>query len=293
MKIIYKNQVIFKVIYFMLIAFTGAALSSFRRGGIFPLLTLAALLLYVLLSLRKEAGRWLAQRRPFPPEWREILAQYSSFYNALDEEGQKRFEGDIAIFLRENRIRGIRGEEADLLSRILVAAGVATILHGRSDWEPPFYDGVVVYPGETFDPEFNLYKGQIAGMAGERRPLLVTREILEKSFKDARDGYNSLIHEIAHYFDFENPQVSGVPLIGTDFQTARKWIRVTEEEREKVNRGKSFLRSYAGSNEAEFFAVATELFFERPDIMASENRELYNLLRDFYNMDTLKLLKKK
>ncbi|MEN8222812.1 MAG: zinc-dependent peptidase [Acidobacteriota bacterium] len=292
MKIAYKNELIFKLVYFILITLTGLFLSIYSSGSVIPVLSVLVLLLYTILALKKEFRRLRIVKRTFPTEWRDILVKYSKFYNYLDTGGKEKFEKDIMIFLNENSIRGIRGEEPDLTSRVLVAAGVATILHGRSDWEPPFYDGVVVYPGETFDPEYNLYKGQIAGMAGERRPMLVTKEILEKSFMDPDDGYNSLIHEISHYFDFENPQLSGVPLIGTDINKTEKWISVMEKEREKVNRGESFLRHYAGSNEAEFFAVATEFFFERPDIMADKNPELYFLLKDFYNLDMLELFNK-
>ncbi len=293
MKIAYKNELIFKVIYFLLIALTGLFLSLYSSGIAIPVLSVFVLLLYTILALKKEFRRLLIVKKVFPVEWREIIARFSKFYNFLDADGKIRFERDIVIFLNENSIRGIRGEEPDLTSKILVAVGVATILHGRNDWEPPFCDGVVIYPGETFDPEYNLYKGQIAGMAGERRPMLITKEILEKSFTDPDDGYNSLIHEIAHYFDFENPQVSGVPIIGTDISKTEKWIGIMEQERDKVNKGESFLRPYAGSNEAEFFAVATECFFECPDVMANENIELYNLLKNFYNLDLLALFRKK
>ncbi len=289
MKIAYKNELIFKLVYFILITLTGLFLSLYTDGSIFPFLTFFILFVYTITALKKEFRRLRIVKKDFPSEWREILVKYSKFYNFLDKKGKTCFERDIVIFLNENSIRGIRGEEADLTSKILIAVGIATILHGRSDWEPPFYDGVVVYPGETFDPEYNLYKGQIAGMAGERRPMLITKDILKKSFIDPDDGYNSLIHEIAHYFDFENPQLSGVPLIGTDSSKTEKWIRIMEKERAKVNRGESFLRPYAGSNEAEFFAVATEFFFERPDIMADKNPGLYSLLKEFYNLDMLEL----
>ena len=293
MKIAYKNDLIFKSIYFFLIALTGIFLSVYTSGSMIPVLSVFALLIFTILTLKKEFRRLRIVKKAFPSEWREILVEYSKFYNCIDEKAKIRFERDIMIFLNENSIRGIRGEETDMTSRILVAVGVATILHGRSDWEPPFYDGVVVYPGETFDPEYNLYKGQIAGMAGERRPMLVTKEILEKSFTDPEDGYNSLIHEIAHYFDFENPQLNGVPLIGSDYSKTEEWIGIMEKERARVNKNESFLRSYAGSNEAEFFAVATECFFERPDIMADKNIELYKLLKNFYNLDILELFSKK
>ncbi len=293
MKIIYKNEVIFKLIYFVLISLTGVFISIYSSDRMVTVISILILIIYIPLAFRKEIRRFRLVKRQFPSELLEILGEYSKFYNCLDENGKRKFEKNVNIFLNEHSVRSIRGEETDLRTKVLVATGVATILHGRQEWEPPFTDGVVVYPGETFDPEYNLHKGQIAGMAGDRRPLLVTKEILEKSFKDPDDGYNSLIHEIAHYFDFENPIMSGVPLIGSDKERTEEWLETMEKEREKVNRGKSFLRPYAGSNEAEFFAVATEFFFEKPGEMVAENPKLYELLKGFYNIDMQKLFRDK
>ncbi len=292
MKVVYKNEVIFKLIYFVLISLTGVFISIYSSDRTVTVISILVPIIYIPLAFRKEIRRFRLVKRQFSLEFREIISEYSKFYNFLDDNGKQKFEKDINIFLNEHSIRGIRGEETDLRTKVLVAAGVATILHGRQEWEPPFTDGVVVYPGETFDPEYNLHKGQIAGMAGERRPLLVTKEILEQSFMDPEDGYNSLIHEIAHYFDFENPLLSGVPAIGANRERTEEWINIMEEERAKVNNGKSFLRPYAGFNEAEFFAVATESFFERPDVMVKKNPELYELLKGFYNIDTQKILKR-
>jgi len=293
MKIIYRNEVIFKLIYLILILLTVVFISFYSSDRMVTVLSFLFPVIYIPLAFRKEIRRFRLVKKQFPLEFREIIGEYSKFYNFLDDNGKRKFEKDINIFLNEHSIRSIRGEETDLRTKVLVAAGVATILHGREDWEPPFTDGVVVYPGETFDPEYNLHKGQIAGMAGDRRPLLVTKKILERSFKDPDDGYNSLIHEIAHYFDFENPIMSGVPVIGSDKGRTEEWLEIMEKEREKVNRGKSFLRPYAGSNEAEFFAVATEFFFERPEEMVAENPKLYELLKGFYNIDMQLLFKDK
>ncbi len=290
MNIICGNEFIFKIIYFFLISLIGLFLSVYSGSRSVIILSLVTPFLYLFISVKKEIGRFRILRKPFSNEWRDIIKKYSRFYNCLSDEGREHFEGDVAIFLKEHSVTGVRGEKVGITTKILIALGVATILHGRPDWEPPFLDGVVVYPGETFDPEYNLHKGDIAGMAGKRRPLLVTEEILKKSFYNSMDGYNSLLHEIAHYFDFENPFVDGVPLIGTNIGKTEEWIAVMEKERERVKKGKSFLRQYAGSNEAEFFAVATEYFFERPDIMVKENRKLYEIISKFYNLDTNSIL---
>ncbi len=285
MNIISKNDVIFKSVYIILILFSGGFLFLYSGKLIFLLIIFLVSVFYILISFRKPLRRLKNVMKKFPLQWKNILEKYSMFYVALGEEGRERFKRDMKIFFADFTIKGLQGEDIDLETKVLVAAGIATILHGRPDWDPPIKDGVVVYPGETFDSEYKLGRGNIAGMAGERRPLLVTKEILKQSFENPGDGYNSLIHELAHYFDFENSDLAGIPLIGGKKERAVKWRRIMEVERKKVRSGNSFLRSYAGFNEAEFFAVATEFFFEKPAIMYEKNTALYNLLKEFYNLD--------
>jgi len=188
--------------------------------------------------------------------------------------------GDVE---KEFNITTAGSVEIDIEIKLLIAIGVATILHGRKEWEPPFRDGVVVYPGETFDADFRFNRGEIAGMAGEGRPLLITKNILKKSFENSSDGYNSLLHEIAHYFDFENRGFSGVPLIGNSAENSLKWKNAIESERSKISKGSSFLRSYGDVNDSEFFAVATEFFFERPEEMF--NKKGINTPEQFASME--------
>lgn len=285
MNIISKNDVIFKSVYILLILFSGGFLFLYSGKLTFLLITVLLLAFYIFISFRKSLRRLRSVMKKFPLQWRNILEKYSMFYVALGEEGRERFKKDMKIFFADFTIKGLQGEDIDLETKVLVAAGIATILHGRPDWDPPIKDGVVVYPGETFDSEYKLGRGNIAGMAGERRPLLVTKEILKQSFENPGDGYNSLIHELAHYFDFENSDLAGIPLIGGEKERVVTWRKIMEVERKKVRSGNSFLRSYAGFNEAEFFAVATEFFFEKPTIMYKKNKALYNLLKEFYNLD--------
>lgn len=285
MNIISKNDVIFKSVYILLILFSGGFL--FLYSGKFPflLITIVVLILYIFISFRKPLRRLRSVVKKFPRQWKNILEKYSLFYVALEDKEKVRFEKDIKIFFTDFTIKGLQGVDIDIETKVLVAAGVATILHGRPDWDPPIKDGVVIYPGETFDSEYKQGMGNIAGMAGERRPLLVTKNVLKRSFENPGDGYNSLIHELAHYFDFENSGLAGIPLIGGEKERIAEWRRIMEEEREKVRSGNSFLRSYAGFNESEFFAVATEFFFEKPGTMYKKNPDLYNLLKEFYNLD--------
>jgi Mlc titration factor MtfA (ptsG expression regulator) len=231
---------------------------------------------HLLLSFRRPYRRYRALKQPFPDYWKAFLAEHSLFFMSLDEIGKKRFEQDVRIFLSDYSIEGTRRQEVGMEAKLLVAAGAAALLHGRPTWEPPFHDGVVIFPGDRFDRHYRPGKGYFAGMATRKGPLLLTETSLQESFKNPYDGYNVIYHEMAHYFDLAGASIP--------------WRDLFTEEWRKASEGRSFLRDYAGINEAELFAVATEAFFENPWEMKKQSPELYEALKDFFNLDTVKIL---
>lgn len=276
MQVIYKIDVIFLWIYSAIIMVIGV-MGAVSLGNI--LFIAGALLietLYLLLSLRRPYRRRRALKQPFPVAWKTFLAEHSLFYKSLDKIGKKRFEQDVQIFLNDFRIEGTRRQGVDLEAKLLVAACAAALLHGRPTWEPPFQDGVVIFPGDRFDRHFRPGKGYFAGMAQRKGPLLLTETSLGESFKNPHDGNNVVYHEMAHYFDLAGARIP--------------WQELFTEEWRKASEGRSFLRDYAGINEAELFAVATEAFFENPWEMKVQSPELYDALKDFFNLDTVKIL---
>jgi Mlc titration factor MtfA (ptsG expression regulator) len=276
MQIIYKIDVIFLWIYSAIIMVIGVV-GAVSLGNIFFLA--GALLIetiYLLLSLRRPYRRRRALKQPFPVPWKTFLTGHSLFYKSLDKIDKKRFEQDVQIFLNDFPIEGTRRQTVDLEAKLLVAAGAAALLHGRPTWEPPFHDGVVIFPGDRFDRHFQPGKGYFAGMATRKGPLLLTEISLEESFKNPYDGYNVIYHEMAHYFDLAGASIP--------------WQELFSREWRKASEGRSFLRDYAGTNEAELFAVATEAFFENPWEMKAQSPELYGALKEFFNLDTVRIL---
>lgn len=279
MQVIYKVDVVFFWIYSSIILLIGIFGGVSTGNIVFPAVMLGVEMVYLFFALRRPYRRGRAVSTPFPEEWKTFLNDYSSFYRGIDDEAKIRFERDIQIFLSDFSIQGTRRGEIDMETRLLVAAGAAALIHGRPDWEPPIPDGVVVYPGERFNRHYQSGRGFYAGMATHRGPLILTEGSLEQSFRDPHDGYNVIYHELAHYFDLESGS-SG----WKDFFT-REWEDMFRDGSEP------FLRSYAGTNEAEFFAVATEVFFENPREMKERKPKLYNALKEFYNLDTAEIIK--
>jgi len=290
MQIIHKIDLLFSIIYSALFITTGTALTIISKNITFIFIFITAEIIYLFFSFRHPFRRLRAVKQQLPPQWKTILNRCSSFYRNLDHKARQRFERDVKIFLGDFSIEGIRRSSIDIEKKILVASGFAALLNGRPYWEPPIKDGVLVYPGERFSVDYQVGKGVRAGQASINSPLIVTEGSLEHSFKNPDDGYNVIYHELAHYFDLEDGIANGIPTTKIPPEKLPQWKTIIHEEWRKASEGRSFLGSYAGTNEAEAFAVAVEFFFENPHIMYTHNPDLYDILRDFFNIDTLKIM---
>jgi len=290
MQVIYKVDIVFLVLQACLIVGIGGALAFALGSFVLFGFVLGIVSIYLYRGLRRPFRRYRAIKKPFPEPWRNFLSQNSVFYRNLNIEGKTHFENDLRLFLTEYSISGIQGHEVNLDTKLLVAAGVVTVIHGRPYWEPPLRDGILVYPGESFNQRYELNRGNRIGLATINSPLILTEASLKESFLRADDGHNVVIHELAHYFDFEDGKAKGIPSAWMNQLDYEKWKTIIHDEYENAGRGISFLRDYAGTNEAELFAVAVECFFENPRLMVENNPQLYHLLKDFFNLDTLNIM---
>lgn len=283
MRIVPGFDLFFIVLHALLIPLVG--LVAWLASGLPELfaLALALLAVYLLLALRRPLRRRRAAGAPFPGEWREFLLTCSPFYRGLDESGRMRFERDVRLFLAETRIAGSGGVPVSWTTALLVAAGAATMLHGRPDWEPPLHDGVSVYPGFAFDRNYRPGRGRIAGQAPAGGPLLVAEKSLLEGFAGERDGINVMIHELAHYFDLEARK--GGLRVAADRARPVAWGAAIKGAYERHDFAASPLPDYAARNEAEFFACASEMFFEDPVRLGASCPRLFALLEEFYAQD--------
>jgi Mlc titration factor MtfA (ptsG expression regulator) len=290
MQVISNLDKIFISVYALLIPLVGTLV--FWISGQATVLLFVPLLLAIYLgaALKKPLRRRRAAGKPLPPEWREFMLSHSAYYRGLDEDGKKRFERDIGLFFSDESIAAIGGAGVSWQTRLLIGVGVASMLHGRPDWEPPLPDGITVYPGLSFDRNYKAGKGNIAGQAPERGPLLIAEESLKQGFADPGDGHNVLIHELAHFFDREQRKISGRTPRRSRHARGDSWADfLTVEWQRHLGHG-SILPAYAALNEAEFFAVACEMFFENPRPLQTAHPELYGMLREFFNQDPRQIL---
>ncbi len=231
---------------------------------------------------RRDRRRARLAAAPFPEAWRATLEEWVDYYRALDETEKRRFEREVRWFVDEQVITGPRGAQVEDELKVLVAASAVVITFGRPGFRYPKLRDIVIYE-RSFDEEYGA-GGNILGMVHGQGPILFSARSLRQGFRGERDGHNVGYHEFAHVLDFDQGRADGVPGI-MPWGTLQPWLAVMHRESARVAKGRHLLRRYASKNEAEFFAVATEMFFEKPAKLKAEHPELYALLRDTYGQD--------
>jgi len=228
-------------------------------------------------------------RQLFPSEWEAVLQRDVVFFRVLEPAEQQRFRRQIQVFLGEKRISGV-GVEIDETTRVLVAASAVIPIFGFLDWEWSEIGEVLVYPSR-FDGEFQFgdkHGQNILGMVGTgslNRLMILSKPDLISGFRNAADKRNVGIHEFAHLVDKTDGVIDGVPGVGLDRQAVGPWIDLVRRKMDEIEAGDSDINRYALTNEAEFFAVTSEYFFERPGVMLRKHPALYAALEQVFNQD--------
>jgi len=254
-----------------------------------------------------ERRRRKLRARPFPAPWREILGRRVPYFRLLPPDLQRQLEGHIQVFIAEKPFTGCAGQEISDEVRVTIAAQACLlILNRKTDYYPNLRQ-ILVYPGafvvERLAPVTLGAPGtgaMIGGPVHEQTRALTgeswTHGQVVISWEDAvegaaivDDGRNVVIHEFAHQLDQQKGYANGAPWLGRRDRYPR-WSRVMSEEFARLQQqavtGEPALFSYYGAtNPAEFFAVASEVFFEQPRAMASAHPALYEELRTLYRID--------
>jgi Mlc titration factor MtfA (ptsG expression regulator) len=248
-----------------------------------------------MLWFSKRRRRARIAEQPLSDEERSALERYVRYYRHLPEQLRDELEGLVRIFLAEKRFEGCGGLEVTDTMRLTIAAHGCILLLGRETDMYPLLHSVLVYPtayvveeAEVL-PDGTLEEGphERIGESWERGSLVLAWDEVARG--GAADGVNVAFHEFAHQLDDEQGIADGTPALG-DRARRDAWARVLgaayDEHVAQVERGAvTLLDEYGAESPAEFFAVSTECFFERPAEMKSRHPELYAELEAFYRQD--------
>ena len=273
----------------LVVALMGAGtvgLVGYRLGaGWWPFAV--ALALGVAGVLRPVLARVRALREPFPKLYAAWLREAVPVYAHGTADERRAFEARVLGFLAEQRFEQVDEETPwTWQRRLAVAAGAATLLLGRPGWTFTTRRSFLLYPG-TFDQDYfgsdDAHDGPFDGMAHQQGPVIFSVNALDTAWAYA-DGSNVVLHELAHLLDYAGDTADGAPSL-LDPASAPAWERLVRRETQRIRVGKSLLRGYAATNGAEFFAVTTEVFFEKPVPLARRHRALFDAFVAFYAYD--------
>lgn len=250
-----------------------------------------------MLGFLKTRRRVALRRAPFPAAWSEIVARNVPYVARLNDADRAELIGHVQVFLAEKRFEGCAGLEITDEIRVTVAAQACVLLlHRQTDYYPGL-DAILIYPGTyvvpagqytpeglvTDDPQVRIGESWLRG------EVVLAWDSVLAGARDLHDGHNVVLHEFAHRLDQESGEGNGTPPLASGARYAA-WPRVLGREydalvRETLHHHRTLLDPYGATNPAEFFAVVTETFFEKPEQLRARHPELYQQLADFYRQD--------
>jgi len=263
-----------------------------------PWLLLIIVCIAIVLALWIPALRLKrAVNAPFPLSWDSILTENVGVYRKLPLPLRVQLQRLIRQFLHEKHFTGAGGLEITDEIRVTIAAEACMLVLNRSSGVYPGLRYIIVYPTgfivERSRPDeagvVEVAAHNLLGESWHNGKVILAWDSVLRGARDFSDGQNVVLHEFAHQLDNENGGADGAPLLA-NASSYRSWARALSEEfselQEDTRQGRqSLMDHYGATNPAEFFAVATETFFEKPRQMALNHAELFSVLKDYYRVD--------
>lgn len=234
---------------------------------------------------------------PFPDQWVLILERNIAIYRNLPMALRLQLRNLIKQFLHQKHFTGAGGLEITDEIRITIAAEACMLLVNRKTNVYPSLRYIIVYPTAFV---VDRPQGGADGIVSEGR-----KSLLGESWSNGKvilawdnvlhgssnfvDGQNVVLHEFAHQLDSESGSTNGAPILAGK-NCLRTWAATLSDEFDELQKDawkgkRSLIDHYGATNPAEFFAVSTETFFEKPAQMAKHHGELFEVLKRYYRID--------
>jgi Mlc titration factor MtfA (ptsG expression regulator) len=249
-----------------------------------------------MLQVARREQRRKCYAAPFPDDWVEILNRNLPPYAALSGEERQRLHGTIQVLLGTKHFEGCGGLELTDEIRVTIAAHACMLLLNRNTAVYPRLKTVLVYPSTYIAGKKGLFNDEKPdsvrlGESWTSGVVVLAWNSVKGGAVNFDDGQNVTVHEFAHQLDQEDGTADGAPTL-EDRSSYRSWARVLAGEYKalckRTRKGRrTVMNPYGATNPAEFFAVATETFFEKPQQMQKKHAELYEELKRYYKTDPL------
>lgn len=221
-------------------------------------------------------------------ENKAFLQNTVSFYLTLSNTDKERFEARCLSFINDTEFIGHDLEVSDQ-DRLLVAAGSVILAWGFPQWHYVKVDTVILV-SKSFNEnsEFGQNDSRITGLVGTHHMLgkmILAQPALHQGFSNDSDKRNVAIHEFAHLIDMADGDIDGLPEQICDQAFSLPWLNLVQKKVAEIKKNKADIRDYGATNNAEFFSVVSEYFFERPKLLRRRHPELYKQLESFYQQN--------
>ena len=244
----------------------------------------------------KNRRREALLKQPLAEEERAVLAKNVPYLAELSGADRSELEGLVRIFVAEKHFEGCAGLElTDEIKLTIAAQACLLLLHRETDIYPNV-DSILVYPSayrvptEQHDGLVVLEENQArVGESWQRGLVVLSWDHALSGAAQPHDGQNVVLHEFAHQLDGEDGPMNGTPILGARARYT-SWAHVLGDEFDELSQRlhagrRSDIDPYGATNPAEFFAVVTEMFFEKPHALKKRHAELYAELAEFYRQD--------
>ena len=256
-----------------------------------------------MLAVLRAISSWLTgllRSTPPVPErvwqdhWSAVLAEKVVFYRVLSDDNKRVFEQRCLLFINTTRIEAGAFDVSDE-DRLLVAASAVIPVWGFPKWHYFNLTAVFLLPG-AFNERFECGQpdSYIIGMVGTgpmEGKMALSRPHLHLGYQNSRDKQNVGIHEFVHLVDMMDGVCDGKPERFHKFDSLLTWSDFIQYKMQLITEGKSNIRDYGATNQQEFLAVASEYFFERPEMLKRKHPKLFAALTQFYNQNILEIAK--
>jgi MtfA peptidase len=234
--------------------------------------------------------------RPLSKKLEGFIKKNVPIYVKMPDDLKMELHGHINVLMAEKNFEGCGGLKMTDEIRATICAQAAILLIGRKAIYFPKLSSILVYPTSFVVKEIDDFGAGIVeedtvmdGESWDTGAIVLAWDQVTKTGDDNYDGYNLVIHEFAHQLDIEDGLTDGVPLL-KDPTARKRWSEILGREYKKLKKKaksgkKSILDDYGAVAPEEFFAVATETFFEKPKELKSKIHDLYRELSKFYNLD--------
>lgn len=259
-----------------------------------------------MFSWFTDKRRKKIREMPFPSAWENILRRNVAHYSLLNADERSELHALIQVFLIEKNWEGAGGLKLNDEIRVTISAQACLLLLGLPHNYYQNVETIIVYPSTVIPPprkpgffEVPLEPVEIGqpiiGQAFRQGPVIIIWDAALQGSRHPELGHNVIYHEFAHKLDMLDGAADGTPPLH-DRAEYRDWVKTCSHEylrlrRDIENGKKSFLDAYAATSEAEFFAVATEQFFDQPHLLIKHSPELYRVLKEYYRQDPVSRLK--